>query len=54
LVAIHPIFTPYYMIPTDMLSFWNLLFATPGLRAAKPICSQPANARLRYTLHGQP
>jgi hypothetical protein len=24
----HPIFTPYYIIPIDMLSLWTLLFAT--------------------------
>ena len=39
----HPIFTPYYIIPIDMLSLWTLLFATLDLRgrAALP---QPANA----------
>src|SRR5258705_7770536 len=44
----HPIFTPYYIIPIDMLSLWTLLFATLDLhseraadRAAFP---QPANA----------
>jgi len=30
----HPIFTPYYIIPIDMLSLWTLLFATLGLRGA--------------------
>ena len=28
----HPVFTPYYIIPIDMLSLWTLLFATLGLR----------------------
>jgi hypothetical protein len=28
----HPIFTPYYIIPIDMLSLWTLLFATLNLR----------------------
>lgn len=28
----HPIFTPYYIIPIDMLSLWTLLFATLDLR----------------------
>lgn len=44
----HPIFTPYYIIPIDMLSLWTLLFATLDLRreraadgAAFP---EPANA----------
>ena len=27
----HPIFTPYYIIPIDMLSLWTLLFATLDL-----------------------
>ena len=40
----HPIFTPYYIIPIDMLSLWTLLFATLGLRADKPAIPQPANA----------
>ncbi len=31
----HPIFTPYYIIPIDMLSLWTLLFATLGLRAGQ-------------------
>ena len=39
----HPIFTPYYIIPIDMLSLWTLLFATLGLRADKS-APQPANA----------
>jgi len=29
----HPIFTPYYMIPIDMLSLWTLLFATLDQRS---------------------
>ena len=29
----HPIFTPYYIIPIDMLSLWTLLFATLDLAA---------------------
>ena len=40
----HPIFTPYYIIPIDMLSLWTLLFATLGLRADKSAFPQPANA----------
>ena len=28
----HPIFTPYYIMPIDMLSLWTLLFATLNLR----------------------
>lgn len=28
----HPVFTPYYIIPIDMLSLWTLLFATLKLR----------------------
>ena len=44
----HPIFTPYYIIPIDMLSLWTLLFATLDLcgeRAAKSAAfPQPANA----------
>jgi len=39
----HPIFTPYYIIPIDMLSLWTLLFATLGLRADKS-APQPASA----------
>ena len=42
--ATHPIFTPYYIIPIDMLSLWTLLFATLGWRADKPAIPQPANA----------
>ena len=43
----HPIFTPYYIIPIDMLSLWTLLFATLGLRGGrprKPALPQPAKA----------
>ena len=44
----HPIFTPYYIIPIDMLSLWTLLFATldrRGERAADGAAfPQPANA----------
>lgn len=29
----HPVFTPYYIIPIDMLSLWTLLFATLKLRS---------------------
>jgi len=31
----HPIFTPYYIIPIDMLSLWTLLFATLDFRGAR-------------------
>jgi hypothetical protein len=44
----HPIFTPYYIIPIDMLSLWTLLFATLDLRgeraADRAAFQQPANA----------
>jgi hypothetical protein len=44
----HPIFTPYYIIPIDMLSLWTLLFATLDLRSERAADSaafpQPANA----------
>ncbi|OCK58945.1 hypothetical protein [Bradyrhizobium sp. LMTR 3] len=44
----HPIFTPYYIIPIDMLSLWTLLFATLDLRGEPAADSaafpQPANA----------
>jgi hypothetical protein len=44
----HPIFTPYYIIPIDMLSLWTLLFATLDLRgeraADRAASSQPASA----------
>jgi hypothetical protein len=44
----HPIFTPYYIIPIDMLSLWTLLFATldrRGERAAdRAAFSQTAKA----------
>ena len=39
----HPIFTPYYIIPIDMLSLWTLLFAMLDLRADKS-AFQPAHA----------
>ena len=44
----HPIFTPYYIIPIDMLSLWTLLFATLELRgeraAGRASIARPANA----------
>jgi hypothetical protein len=44
----HPIFTPYYIIPIDMLSLWTLLFATLNLRgeraADRAASPQPAKA----------
>lgn len=44
----HPIFTPYYIIPIDMLSLWTLLFATLDLRreraAGGAAFPEPANA----------
>jgi len=44
----HPIFTPYYVIPIDMLSLWTLLFATLDPRsegaADHAAFPQPANA----------
>ena len=44
----HPIFTPYYIIPIDMLSLWTLLFATLDLRgeraADRAAFPQPVNA----------
>ena len=44
----HPIFTPYYIIPIDMLSLWTLLFATLDLRreraADRAAFPQPAHA----------
>jgi hypothetical protein len=44
----HPIFTPYYIIPIDMLSLWTLLFATLDLRGERAAegaaFPQPANA----------
>jgi hypothetical protein len=43
----HPIFTPYYIIPIDMLSLWTLLFATLYLRGERAADSaafpEPAN-----------
>jgi hypothetical protein len=48
----HPVFTPYYIIPIDMLSLWTLLFATLDLRGERAADNltfrQPAKARLRY------
>jgi hypothetical protein len=32
----HPIFTPYYIIPIDMLSLWTLMFATLDRRGEQP------------------
>jgi len=44
----HPIFTPYYIIPIDMLSLWTLLFATLDLRGERAADHaaflKPANA----------
>ncbi len=43
----HPIFTPYYIIPIDMLSLWTLLFATlapRGEAAADKAGFHPAKA----------
>ena len=43
----YPIFTPYYIVPVDMLSLWTLLFATLDLRrqaAEKSTFQQPARA----------
>ena len=44
----HPIFTPYYIIPIDMLSLWTLLFATLDWRreraADRAAFPQPAHA----------
>ncbi|WP_065751449.1 hypothetical protein [Bradyrhizobium paxllaeri] len=44
----HPIFTPYYIIPIEMISLWTLLFATLDLRGERAADSaafpQPANA----------
>jgi hypothetical protein len=40
----HPIFTPYYIIPIDMLSLWTLLFATLDLRVDKSASPKPASA----------
>ncbi len=31
----HPIFTPYYLMPIDMLSLWTLLFTTLDLRGER-------------------
>jgi len=44
----HPIFTPYYILPIDMLSLWTLLFATLDRRgeegADNAAVLQPASA----------
>jgi hypothetical protein len=44
----HPIFTPYYIIPIDMLSLLTLLFATLGLRSEQAVdraaIPRPANS----------
>ena len=42
----HPIFTPYYIIPIEMLSLWTLLFATLDRRGERPAeaFAQPASA----------
>jgi hypothetical protein len=44
----HPVFTPYYIIPIDMLSLWTLLFATLEARgeaaADRTSLLQPAKA----------
>jgi hypothetical protein len=44
----HPIFTPYYIIPIEMISLWTLLFATLDLRGERAAVSaafpQPTNA----------
>jgi hypothetical protein len=42
----HPIFTPYYIIPIEMLSLWTLLFVTRELRGERDSAAfpQPANA----------
>lgn len=44
----HPIFTPYYIIPIEMISLWTLLFATLDLRGERAAGSaafpQPTNA----------
>jgi hypothetical protein len=44
----HPIFTPYYIIPIDMLSLWTLMFATLDRRGEQPADNaaalQPAGA----------
>jgi len=37
----HPIFTPYYIIPIDMLSLWTLLFATLNLRGQAADSNRP-------------
>ncbi|UPJ47510.1 hypothetical protein IVB30_30170 [Bradyrhizobium sp. 200] len=53
----HPIFTPYYIIPIDMLSLWTLLFATLDLRGERAADSaafpQPATPDCGMTRHGR-
>ncbi|MBR1213002.1 hypothetical protein [Bradyrhizobium sp. JYMT SZCCT0180] len=47
----HPIFTPYYVMPIDMLTLWTLLFATLDLRgraAAEPGVPQLEEALKRH------
>ncbi len=42
----HPIFTPYYIIPIDMLSLWTLLFATLDWRGERAgTCGLPSNGQ---------
>ena len=52
----HPIFTPYYIMPIDMLTLWTLLFATLDLRgraAAEPGFPQLEKALKRHqAIHG--
>jgi hypothetical protein len=39
----YPIFTPYYIVPIDMLSLWTLLFATLDLR--RPAAADKSTSR---------
>jgi hypothetical protein len=48
----HPIFTPYYIIPIDMLSLWTLLFATLDLRVDKS--ASPLNRPAPDLRYGAP
>jgi hypothetical protein len=44
----HPVFTPYYTIPTTMLSLWTLLFASlmpPSEAVDHGLGKQAADAR---------
>ncbi|WP_375310594.1 hypothetical protein WHZ77_26130 [Bradyrhizobium sp. A5] len=45
--ATHPVFTPYYIIPILMLSFWTLLFATVFTRVTSQgsIAQEPGGPR---------